>query len=130
MNVIAPRVDCNYMRIEIPQDCRSVRAKWIANGLGQNGLAVLGAEDEMNQIFGQRLRHRKIPAPLQGANGSYHRNPGRCPGLSPVDAFSVGRDTATFSKPKTCLIIQNYSLHDDAQEFLFPDLQHVRAMLG
>jgi len=30
-------------------------------------LAILGAEDEMNEISGKRLRHRKIPAPLQGA---------------------------------------------------------------
>jgi hypothetical protein len=30
-------------------------------------LAILGAEDEMNEISGKRLRHRKILAPLQGA---------------------------------------------------------------
>jgi hypothetical protein len=35
----------------------------------------------MDEISRKGLRHRKIPAPLQGAHESSRRTPGRCPGL-------------------------------------------------
>src|SRR6266853_1037965 len=90
MDVVAPRVNSKGRRIEIPQDARGIGAQWNANGLGQDWLAVLGAEDKMNEIFGKRLRHGRILAPFQGAHELYYRNPGCYPGLSSAGAFSAG----------------------------------------
>src|SRR5260370_36057636 len=89
MDVVAPRVNRDYARIDIPHDSRGVSAQWASNTLGQDWFAVLGAEDKMNEIFSKRLRHRRILAPFQGAREPCLRTPGRCPGLSPSGAFSA-----------------------------------------
>src|SRR4029077_8147091 len=90
MNVVAPCVYCDYVRIEISQDSGGIGAQRFANKLGQDRFTVLSAEDEMNENFGKRLRHCSIPAPLQGAREIFRLHPGRCPGLSPTSAFSAG----------------------------------------
>ena len=91
MDVVVPRVHGNDVRIQVAHDRRSIRAKWGANMFGQNRFAILRTKDEMDEILSKRLRHRRIPAPLQGAHRLGRGNPGRCPGLSSTGAFSARR---------------------------------------
>src|SRR5260221_14429473 len=75
------------------------RHSGVRTGSINNWFAVLGAEDKMNEVLGERLRHRSILAPLQGANELHGRNPGRCPGLLTVGAFSaVTLDYSSFRR--------------------------------
>src|SRR5215813_641491 len=56
-----------------------VAAQWCANWLCEEGFAVLGAEDKMDQISSKRLRHRGQPAPLQGACQNIRSRPRALP---------------------------------------------------
>jgi hypothetical protein len=52
MNVVAPRIHRDHTRTEIEQDGCGVGAERPTNRIGKEWFAILGAEDQMYQVFG------------------------------------------------------------------------------
>jgi hypothetical protein len=121
VNVIAPGVDCIYVGIEVLQDRRRIEAQGAANGFGQDPFAVLGAEDKMNEVFSERLRHRSILAPLQGARQSRLATRGVAPGCLPsaLSAPESRIDTFSHSSGDDTRLIISLLLKLDLGQYFF-----------
>ncbi len=65
-----------------------VTVQRIANGIGDDAFAVLGAEDKMNMKAGEGLRHG-LGRPFRAPIGLLSSDPGRCPGLALIAPLAL-----------------------------------------
>src|SRR5215475_8826701 len=92
--MVAMRVDGERWGVELVENPSGVRTQRCTNLVHEEGLAALGAEDKVDEVFCERLWHG-IARALSGRAPKYHdQNPGRCPGLSCFGAFSADGRTA------------------------------------
>ena len=69
------------MAIEILENGGHVGVQRGANGIADDGFAVLGAENQVHVEAGEGLRHG-LGRPFRAWVGLLHFDPGRCPRLS------------------------------------------------
>ncbi len=85
MKVVACAADLEGWRVLIIEDSGQIGMHVVPHRRQQQGLAMLGAEYEMNIELGEGLRHDETPiSPLQGLGLEtvMPLDPGRGPGLS------------------------------------------------
>src|SRR5262249_36840996 len=102
VDVIRHRVYHDRRALPLSQNAAKVSVQVRADVVGQERLAILGAEDQVQDVLRERLRHRRAPflAPFQGwcvwVGG---RSPGRCPGLyswTPLGSSEIASVTFVF----------------------------------
>ena len=81
VGVVFHRIDKDRGASQVLQHGGHVGVQRIANRIGDEGFATLGAEDEMDMKAGEGLRHR-LGRPFRALVCWWIAHPGRCPGLS------------------------------------------------
>ena len=60
MDVVASAAGLERRRFEVIEDADEVGVQTRTDGLLDEGFTMFGAEDQMDQHFGERLRHRSV----------------------------------------------------------------------
>lgn len=93
VSVVFDGIDEDGSAVEVLQDGGHVGMQRAADGIGDDRIAVLGAEDEVDVQAGKGLGHW-FGRPCRALDVIWDRFPGRCPGLA-WDA-PLGRKMETF----------------------------------
>jgi hypothetical protein len=89
VSVVIHGIDEHGSGPEVLQHGGHIGVEGIAHGIGDDGFAILGAEDQMNMKAGEGLGHR-LGRPFRARVCFLNFNPGRCPGLAWVAPLALG----------------------------------------
>jgi hypothetical protein len=82
MDVDGDAADSECWAAHLVEGSREVSEQFVADGLGDDGLAVFGAEDEVDDVAGEGLSHGVLLVPVFQTGREWgNRFLGRCPRL-------------------------------------------------